>query len=59
MAGSRLVVTPGASDGGGARGEILVPLATDICTTIDVGAKRIVIEPPEGLLDLNTPSGKA
>jgi len=46
MAGSRLVVA-------GARGEILIPLATDICTTIDVGAKRIVIEPPEGLLELN------
>ena len=51
LAGSRLVVD-------GARGEILIPLATDICTTIDVGAKRIVIEPPEGLLDLNTPSGR-
>jgi 16S rRNA processing protein RimM len=52
LAGSRLVID-------GARGEILVPLATDICTTIDVGAKRIVIEPPDGLLDLNTPRGSA
>src|SRR5262245_21345620 len=51
MAGSRLVIDS-------SRGEILVPLATDICTTIDVGAKRIVIEPPEGLLDLNTPIGR-
>jgi len=50
LAGSRLVID-------GARGEILVPLATDICTTIDVDGKRIVIEPPEGLLELNTPSG--
>jgi 16S rRNA processing protein RimM len=44
--GSRLVVT-------GARGEILIPLAAEICTTIDPAAKRIVIAPPEGLLDLN------
>jgi 16S rRNA processing protein RimM len=46
VGGSRLVVA-------GARGEILIPLATEICRTIDVPAKRIVIEPPEGLLDLN------
>ena len=35
------------------RGEMLVPLAADICVEIDVGAKRIRIEPPEGLLELN------
>jgi 16S rRNA processing protein RimM len=34
-------------------GEVLIPLVADICTTIDPGAKRIVIDPPEGLLDLN------
>jgi 16S rRNA processing protein RimM len=45
--GSRLVIA------GGERGEVQVPLTRAICTTIDVGAKRIVIEPPEGLLDLN------
>jgi 16S rRNA processing protein RimM len=44
---SRLVVA-------GARGEILIPLATEICTTIDPAGKRIVVEPPEGLLDLNS-----
>jgi 16S rRNA processing protein RimM len=38
---------------GGARGEILVPLARDICVTIDPGARRIVIAPPDGLLELN------
>lgn len=32
--------------------EILVPLATDICRTIDIAQKRIVVDPPEGLLDL-------
>ena len=43
---SRLVVA-------GAKGEILIPLAAEICRTIDVAGKRIVIEPPEGLLDVN------
>ena len=46
MAGSRLVVA-------GAKGEILIPLAATICRTIDVPGRQIVIEPPEGLLDLN------
>jgi 16S rRNA processing protein RimM len=44
--GSRLVVE-------GARGEILVPLAVDICVDIDVVGRRIRIDPPEGLLELN------
>ena len=44
--GSRLVVQ-------GARGEILVPLAVDICVEIDVGGRKIRIDPPEGLLELN------
>jgi 16S rRNA processing protein RimM len=38
---------------GGATGEILIPLAKEICRTIDVAGKRIVIDPPVGLLDLN------
>jgi 16S rRNA processing protein RimM len=45
--GSRLIVD------GGSRGEILIPLAAEICTAVDVAAQRIVIEPPEGLLELN------
>ena len=47
MAGSRLVVKAN----GGA--EVLVPLAAEICRVIDPAAKRIVIDPPEGLLELN------
>jgi 16S rRNA processing protein RimM len=44
--GSRLVVkTP--------RGEALIPLVAAICTLIDVDAKRVVIDPPAGLLDVN------
>jgi 16S rRNA processing protein RimM len=38
---------------GGSQGEILVPLARDICVTIDPAGRRIVIAPPEGLLELN------
>jgi 16S rRNA processing protein RimM len=47
--GSRLVVD-------GRRGEILIPIAAEICRRVDVAAKRIVIDPPEGLLDLNAAS---
>jgi 16S rRNA processing protein RimM len=38
---------------GSGRGEIQVPLVHEICVRIDIEEKRIVIEPPEGLLDLN------
>jgi ribosomal 30S subunit maturation factor RimM len=37
----------------GERGEVLIPLAQDICVNIDVAAHRIVIAPPAGLLELN------
>ena len=50
LGGSRLVVR---AKGGT---EVLVPLAAEICTVIDPAAKRIVIEPPDGLLELNTKS---
>jgi 16S rRNA processing protein RimM len=46
--GSLLVVV-------GTAGEILVPFVPEICVRVDVGAQRIVIEPPEGLIDLNVP----
>ena len=44
--GSRLIVV-------GARGDVQIPLAVDICPTIDVAGRRIVVDPPEGLLELN------
>lgn len=47
LGGSRLVID------GGAQGEILLPLAEVMCPVIDVAGKRIVANPPEGLLDLN------
>jgi 16S rRNA processing protein RimM len=46
LSGSRLVVAA-------ARGEVLIPLVVEICVTIDPAAKRIVVDPPEGLLDVN------
>jgi 16S rRNA processing protein RimM len=36
-----------------ARGEILIPLAVDICAKIDPAARRIDVVLPEGLRDLN------
>ena len=37
----------------GRRGEVLVPLAADICVEMDIAGRRIRINPPEGLLELN------
>jgi 16S rRNA processing protein RimM len=34
-------------------GDILIPLAQTICVVIDIAARRIVVDPPEGLLELN------
>ncbi len=34
-------------------GDVLIPLVLHICTGIDPKARRIVIAPPEGLLELN------
>jgi 16S rRNA processing protein RimM len=47
---SRLVIA-------GAHGEVLVPLVAEICRTIDPTGRRIVIAPPDGLLDLNETRG--
>ena len=54
----RVEGAPGASVlavDGQAGGEVLVPLAEDICRVIDPAARRIVIDPPAGLLELNAP----
>lgn len=45
-AGSLLVVA-------GGRGEVLIPVAADICVAIDVVSRRIRVDPPAGLLELN------
>jgi 16S rRNA processing protein RimM len=46
IAGSLLAVE-------GERGEVLIPFVGAICTAVDIAARRITIDPPEGLLDLN------
>ncbi len=35
------------------RGEVLVPLVAAFCPTIDTAAKRIIVDLPDGLLELN------
>ena len=69
LVGCRVDTTDGATigavtrvDGGagaavlavaGAQGEVLVPLAQEICVGIDVEARVIRVQMPEGLLELN------
>ena len=43
---SRLVVA-------GPRGEVLIPLVAGICVRVDPASKTVVIDPPEGLIELN------
>ena len=33
----------------GDRGEVMIPLVGDICVQVDPAARRIVVDPPEGL----------
>ena len=40
-------------DSSAGKDEIYIPFNRSICPEIDVAAKRIVIDPPDGLLDLN------
>ena len=46
-AGSRLIVQSGSE------GEVLIPLVEGICLEVDTARRKIVVEPPDGLLDLN------
>jgi 16S rRNA processing protein RimM len=41
----------------GRHGEVLIPLASDICVSIDTKRQVIMIEPPEGLVELNEKGG--
>lgn len=47
-----LVVGEGATERRSAE-EVLIPLVSSICTSIDVAGKTIVVEPIAGLLDVN------
>ncbi len=58
--GESLGRVTGMEDAGGpgllvVNGELLVPFARSICVEIDPTAKRIVVELPAGLKDLNRP----
>ena len=46
MERSRLVIS-------GPRGEIQIPLNDAFCLSIDTSARRIVVDPPPGLVELN------
>ena len=48
-----LAIEPQEARGrGGEEKEILLPVARSICRTIDAQAGRIIVEPPDGLLEL-------
>jgi 16S rRNA processing protein RimM len=47
MAGTPLLILGSDPD------EVMVPLAAPICVRIDVARRVIVVDPPEGLIDLN------
>jgi 16S rRNA processing protein RimM len=55
VAGSVAGITPGAAHDllavATPRGERLVPLVQAIVVKVDVGARQILLDPPEGLLD--------
>jgi 16S rRNA processing protein RimM len=51
-AGVPLLVVAPAGAANGVEG-VLIPLAEPICRVIDVSNRRIVVDPPEGLLELN------
>ncbi len=49
---------PAADGGRGPDGEVLIPFSAEFCRRVDVAAKAIVIDPPEGLLELNRGGAK-
>jgi 16S rRNA processing protein RimM len=53
MAGTPLLVVPVKGE------EVLIPLAETICRRVDVQARLIVIDPPEGLIELNAPGTRS
>jgi hypothetical protein len=36
---------------------MMIPLVGDIVVSIDIGAHRVIVDPPEGLIDLNRQRG--
>ncbi|HYB60735.1 MAG TPA: ribosome maturation factor RimM [Methylomirabilota bacterium] len=52
VAGTPLLVVETPASPGGPAGELLVPFAAEICSAIDLAARRIVVSLPEGLREL-------
>jgi len=50
-----LVIRP--PDSSGRRGDVLVPFVAAIAVDVDIKARRMVIDPPPGLLDLPASPG--
>jgi 16S rRNA processing protein RimM len=38
---------------------MLIPLVAGICISVDLAARRVTVDPPEGLIDLNRRSGRS
>ena len=51
--GAQRLLVRRTGDPDGATGEIDVPLADSICVEVDPERREIVVDPPEGLLELN------
>ncbi|MBI5280308.1 MAG: 16S rRNA processing protein RimM [Candidatus Solibacter usitatus] len=45
------------AEGGRPEEAVWIPFARSICVEIDPAGRRLVLEPPEGLLELNQPAG--
>ncbi len=55
--GDLLVVAPGPETGGPdtGPGDVLVPFVREIVPEVDLAARRVVLEPPEGLFEAHDP----
>ena len=38
----------------GKLGEVMIPMVQGIVTSVDIGTRRIVVDPPDGLIDVNS-----
>lgn len=38
---------------------MMIPLVADICVAVDMANRRVTIDPPDGLIDLNPPVGRS
>ena len=38
---------------------VMIPLVAGICVAVDIVNRRVTVDPPEGLIDLNPPAGRS